>query len=42
MDDALESLAWNAELDWWSGQADFGPGRTRRRTRPRGTKTLQG
>lgn len=26
MSDAFESLAWNADLDWWSGAVEFGPG----------------
>ena len=26
MGDAFGSLAWNADLDWWSGAADVAPG----------------
>ena len=26
MDDAFSSLAWNADLEWWSGAAEVAPG----------------
>jgi hypothetical protein len=26
MDDAFVSLAWNADLGWWSGPAEVAPG----------------